>query len=177
MRHNMGAELAVAIEMRSFDQQVQVQIAEHRREAIGVVELLPDAAPIHEQPIGKPVRPAVDAGDKQPVRVHELALAGNFAGASVDHRDRSRARQHRPHAKPASGLVHAKVSKRVAVPRRDDRLDLRIGARGRLGYTPSRARLSHGLLDLNSVIHQRRQSPVPSRRLYRPPPITKSLTL
>ena len=123
----MRAELPVAVEMRAFDKQMQIEIAEHRRETISVIEFVFDIAPPDTQPVRKSARLAGERGDEEAVRVPSLGFTDDVASRGVDDRDGRRARQHSPHDQPAAILVHAEKRERVAVTRRHDRLDLRVG--------------------------------------------------
>ena len=75
MHDRMRPELLVAGEVVALDQEVDVEVPEHRREAVDVVELLFVPAPPHPQPIAERLLPVGHGGDEKPRRVQALGRA------------------------------------------------------------------------------------------------------
>ena len=84
MRDRMRAELLVAREMIAFGEQMKVELAQHRRKAIDVVEFAGDAAIRHPQPIAERLAPICDLRDKEAVGMDPHAFASDRAGRAVD---------------------------------------------------------------------------------------------
>src|SRR5512135_629868 len=60
-------ELAIAGEMVAFDQEMDVELPEHRREPIDILELVPmPATPADPQPIAERLGSLAQLGDEQP---------------------------------------------------------------------------------------------------------------
>src|SRR5215469_1178924 len=124
MQHGMRAEFLIACEMIALDEQVHVQITEHRRETVDVVEFPPMTAAPDPQPVAERGFALRHAGDKKTGGMDTLALRGDFAGCRVDNGHALRVRQHCANIDPGRRLVHAEKRKRIVVAPRDDGLDL-----------------------------------------------------
>ena len=87
MHDRVRAELLIAREMVALDQQMQVEFAEHRPEAVDVVEFLLVPAPPDAQPVAEQLAAVRHAGDEQPGGMDALGARGDLAGRAFDDRD------------------------------------------------------------------------------------------
>src|SRR5262249_9779859 len=91
----MGAEFAIAGEMVALAQQVQIELAEHRLEAVDIVELALYTAARDAQPIAERLLPVGQHRDKEAALVNTAAEPGDGPGRRVDDLHFLRSRQHR----------------------------------------------------------------------------------
>src|SRR6266446_5415359 len=122
----MSAKLLVARKMVPFDEQMDVELTEDRRETVDIVEFVLNAAARYAQPIAERLLSLSDRGHEEPIPMNPDALGGNITGSRLDDRHLLRRGQHCPHADRAIDAVHAEKRKRVVVAGLDDRLDLRV---------------------------------------------------
>ena len=121
MHPRMGAELVVEVEMRALAQEVEIEVGEHRREAVWVFQvhgLIPEP---HQQAIT--LRPAGQSSHEQPgiVDAHEVADIAPF----VDRHDLGGVRQEDAHDRETVFEMRAEIAKRVRVAAFDDRMGFR----------------------------------------------------
>ena len=100
MQHRVRPKLLIAREMVALDEQVDVEISEHRRKTVDVVEVVPMPAAPHPQTVAERRVAVRHAGDKEPGGVDALALGDDLAGRRVDDCHPFRIGQHRPHIDP-----------------------------------------------------------------------------
>jgi len=130
VNERMGTQLAIAGKMIAFAQKVQVELAEHRRKAVYVVELVLYRADCGAQPIAERPLPIGQRRDKEACRVDPSADPRNRSCRRIDDRHRRRRRRHRPDNDPVGCLVHPKERERFVMARLDDRSDLGINPTG-----------------------------------------------
>src|SRR5262249_14323064 len=123
--NGLRAELLVAGEMVAFDQEVDVQFAEHWRKAVDILKLVPVSAPLHAQTVTERFT-AFRQSDEEPVRMQPNTLCRNFAGVHVDDIHRFGAGQYGTDIEATRRLMHAQKGERVGMPCLDDRLNLGI---------------------------------------------------
>jgi hypothetical protein len=113
------AEALEGAQVRTFGEQPDVHLAEHRPETIGIVGFLDAVFPGDAQAVGEIVATTRDDAFKKPldaVDVTFLELSDLFPGLGVEHRHRQRARLHAAHPKPLIGVsVHPEDCIGVAV--------------------------------------------------------------
>src|SRR6266849_283005 len=122
----MSAKLLVARKMVPFDEQMNVELTEDRRETVDIVEFVLNAAARCAQPIAKRMLSIGDCGHEEPIPMNPDTLGGNLTRSRLDDRHLLRPGQHCPHANPAIDAMHAEKRERVVVAGLDDRLDLRV---------------------------------------------------
>ncbi len=118
----MGAELLVAAVVRALGQQMDVEVAQHEREAIGVVDH-PVAARIGQsEAIGKACTPRHRAGEEAR-RVHAPQRRDGRARPRVEHGHGVGIGLEAAHLETAVDLVHAEYGERVGMGALGDRVD------------------------------------------------------
>src|SRR6266446_4730343 len=122
----MSAKLLVARKMVPFDEQMDVELTEDRRETVDIVEFVLNAAARCAQPITERLLSIGDCGDEEAIAMNPHALGDDLPRRRLDDRHLLRRGQHCPHADPAIDAVHAEKRERVVVAGLDDRLDLRV---------------------------------------------------
>ena len=127
MHDRVRAELLIAREMVALDQQMQVEFAEHRPEAVDVGEFLLVSAPPDAQPVAEHLAAIGHAGDEHTSRMNALGARGDLAGRAFDDRDALGVGQKRANVDAGRALMHAEKGERIAVAGVDDRLDLGAG--------------------------------------------------
>src|SRR3954468_15227796 len=75
----MCAELLIAGEVIALDQQMNVEFAEHRTEAVSILEFMPIAGPQDPQPIPERLLPLRHAGDEHARGMNALAMRDDGA--------------------------------------------------------------------------------------------------
>ena len=142
MHHRVRSELPIAGEVVALDQQMNVDLAEHRRERIDVVELATCPPPLAPQPIAERLLAVRHRGDEEPIAMQAL----DRAPRSRRSRRRSTAIVWAPGSIartyiPAERLVHAEKARtdRRAAPRRPPRSS-GSGRRSTLGPPRSQSR-------------------------------------
>jgi hypothetical protein len=113
--------------MRAFAQQPDIHVAEHRWEAVRVVNNGTAAiVPPHVEAIGAAFSDAQAAFEK-PIRMAQVELDQRAGVGRIDHRDLRRAGQQGSHPKRALLVrVHAEHRERIAVRGGPDELDLSV---------------------------------------------------
>src|SRR5438105_6473149 len=122
----MSTELLVAGKMVPFDEEMNVELTENRRETVDVFEFVLDAAARYAQPIAERLPSIGDRGYEEAISMNPHTFGGDITRSRLDDRHLLRRRQHCPHADPAINAVHAAKRERVVVAGLDDRLDLRV---------------------------------------------------
>src|SRR6266446_485805 len=122
----MSAKLLVARKMVPFDEQMDVELTEDRRETVDIVEFVLNAAARYAQPIAERLPSIGDCGDEEAIAMNPNTLGHDLPRRRLDDRHLLRRGQHRPHADPTIDAVHAEKCERVVVAGLDDRLDLRV---------------------------------------------------
>ncbi len=134
--HRMRAELVVQAFMGALAQEVEVEIGEDRREAVGILELHDVLAETHPHVIaGARVRQrsGEQAGIVDAPELADLA-------AVVDQRDRRRVRQEDAHDLTVILLVRPQIPEWIMVPALDDRISVCRKCH-HAGTSPDRARM------------------------------------
>ncbi len=122
--HRVGAELLVEAEVAALGHQVDVELAQDRREAVGIVDLDRARAGLQAQAIAKAGRAVRQRQHEQAIGVHPGELAGGMAARRVDQPDPGGLGLEAAHDQAAVGdLVHAELAERVAVVAAHQRLD------------------------------------------------------
>ncbi len=116
--HTMGAELLVEIEVSTFAEQMQIEIRQDRRKAIGVVELGIAVTKPGMQPVAH--RPVRQLALEQP-RLMDTREAGRMA-VRLDGFDFERAGQEGAHHRRVTLGMGAKIVKRIGMAALDDRI-------------------------------------------------------
>src|SRR6266446_1302078 len=122
----MSAQPLVAGEMVPFDEEMNVELTENRREPVDIVEFVLNAAVRRAQPIAERLPSIGDRGHEEAIAMNPNTLGDNLPRRRLDDRHLLRRGQHCPHADPAINAVHTEKRKRVVVAALDDRLDLRV---------------------------------------------------
>ena len=128
MHRRVRAELLKTGVVVALDQQMDVELAEHRRETVDVVELANMPAIGRAQPIAERLLAVRNRGCEEPIGMQPLTARRDLAGCGVDHRHQLGAGQHRSRVQPGRALVHPEKAERIAVPPLDDGLDLSVMA-------------------------------------------------
>src|SRR5437763_14299292 len=84
MHDGMRAELLIAGEMVAFDQQMDIEFAEHRRKPVDIVELVHMAAPRNAQPVTERRLAVRHAADEKARGVEALAAPGDLAARGTE---------------------------------------------------------------------------------------------
>src|SRR5882762_3599900 len=141
----MSAQPLVAGEMVPFDEEMNVELTENRREPVDIVEFVLNAAVRRAQPIAERLPSIGDRGHEEAIAMNPNTLSRDLTGSRLDDRHLLRRGQHCPHADPAITAVHTEKRERVVVAALDDRLDLRVKpprhARPSLSWPESRESL------------------------------------
>ena len=134
----MGAELLVEAQVIALGDQMDVELAEDRWEAIGVVDLDPLAAGLEPQPMGeRRVRGQLD--HEQAVAMRPRQLRDHVAIAGIEHPDPIGLGLEGADHDPAAAVgVQAEEVERIAVVAPDQGLD-----RGRIGVDGGGPRGGH----------------------------------
>ena len=134
--HRMRAELLVEMQMRAFAQQVEIEIGQDRRKAIGVFDLdLPFAvARAHAIAARSVGQPALE----QPGVVNALEIA--FVALLVDDRDVLGIRKEDAHDRRVAFDVRAEIVERVGMATLDDGIGFRR-ERAHCGASSERERM------------------------------------
>ncbi len=90
MLDGVGAERLPAFAMRSFRQEIDVELAQHGREAVDVVELAGAALALGAQAVAKRLAPAGNGAGEEAVGMDPLQFRHGFAVRRIDHRDLAR---------------------------------------------------------------------------------------
>src|SRR5438105_421522 len=122
----MSTELLVAGKMVPFDEEMNVELTENRRETVDVFEFVLDAAARYTQPIAERLASIGDCGYEEAISMNPHTLGGNIARSRLDDRHLLRRGQHCPHADPAIDAVHAEKPEWIVMAGLDDGLDLRV---------------------------------------------------
>src|SRR6202022_2958802 len=80
----MGAEFLVAREMIAFGEEMNVELAENRREAVDIVEFVLDATARCAQPIAERFPPIGNGRNEEAIPMNSHALGGNLTGSRLD---------------------------------------------------------------------------------------------
>ena len=128
-RHRVRAEPFVEAAVGALAEEVDVEFAEDRREAVGVLRLPRVLAAVPEmEAIGKRLLSPQDRPGEEAVGMDLLQRRDFLAGLGVEHVDRAGARPEDANRDRAVlGLVHAEHGEGIAVARGDDRVDRRVG--------------------------------------------------
>ncbi len=122
--HRMGAELLVEAEVAALGHQIDVELAQDRREPVGVLDLDRVRAGLQAQAIAEAGRAVRQRQHEQAVGVHPRELSGRMAARRLDQPDPGRLRLKAAHDQaPVRGLVHAELAERIAVVAAHQRLD------------------------------------------------------
>src|SRR6266404_3407053 len=122
----MSAQPLVAGEMVPFDEEMNVELTENRRETVDIVEFVLNAPARCAQSIAERLPSIGDCGHEEAIAMNPNTLSRDLTGSRLDDRHLLRRGQHCPHADPAIDAVHTEKRKRVVVAALDDRLDLRV---------------------------------------------------
>jgi hypothetical protein len=125
--HRVGAELLVECGVGTLAEQVEVELAQDRREAIGILDLHLPAPEARAHPI-VPRRAVLQPPGEQPGLVNALELA--FVPLIVDRLHRLGVRQIDAHDRNVAFQMRPEIMEGVGVPT----LDHRIGFRRQLGH-------------------------------------------
>ena len=109
-RHHPGAEMLRQFEMPSLVEQMQVQIAQRRAEAIGILGLLHAAGPADAQQVRFG---AVNSAREQARRGRRRKPAERLAAVPCQHLHVQRARQKCPHHAPRDAVVRPENRERI----------------------------------------------------------------
>ena len=115
-RHGMGAELVVQPQMAAFAEQMQIEIGQHRREAIGVLELDGFLAEPRAQTI---VLSAIARSAGKQSGIVD-ALKADLVAAVVDDAHRGSIRHEHPHHRLVILDVPPEIAERVGMAPLDD---------------------------------------------------------
>ena len=122
--HRMGAELLVEAEVAALGHQIDVELAQDRREPVGVVDLDRVGADLQTQAIAKARRAVRQRQHEQAIGVHARELSGGMAARRIDQPDPGGLGLKAAHDQAAVGaLVHAELAERIAVIAAHQRLD------------------------------------------------------
>jgi hypothetical protein len=136
----MRAEAVVELPVPAFAQQMLVQIAEHAREAVGILDIPFTLARAQAQLVVEALLAARDAAGEDALRAQALKLADDLRAIGADHRDLGGfGLEGRDLQRLALAALHAQHAERIAMLAADDRLD--VGERHRDGG-PCRAHAS-----------------------------------
>ena len=108
------------MEMAAFVEQVQVELAQHRPEGIGILGLLHRARPFYAQQIGR----RVGHGALEQARLHLGQRSQRGTIAAAQHLDRLRARQIGADGAAIRAVMRPQHAEGIAMTRRHQRLDL-----------------------------------------------------
>ncbi len=114
----MRAQHVVTLQMRTLGEEVNVEIAQHRRKGVDVVEFDRAAIALGAQAIAKGRTPA-DRARPETILVDAGELARHLAGRGVDDPQPARPRQEDAHALSAAYGMHAEIGEGIAVTRLD----------------------------------------------------------
>ena len=115
----MRAEDVVEPQVRAFGDQVRIEVAEERPEAVRILDVGLEAAREHAQPV-RERRAGPDLAGEETGRIDALQRRARRARLGIDDGDPLRPRQERAHDDLAVFDVHAQHGERVAVPGLDD---------------------------------------------------------
>src|SRR6185437_6613077 len=115
----MRAHHGIALVMRAFGEEMEVEIAQDRRKGIDVIELDDAEIAFGAQPIAEAWPPPEDARP-QPFLMEARQLAGEFAARRIHHPHPMRPGQEDADAEIAAGDMHAEKGEGVAVARLED---------------------------------------------------------
>ncbi len=107
MDQRMRSKLAVARQVVALGQQMNIDLAEHGRKRIDIVEFVLGATACDAQPIAKRLLAVGYCSDKETVAVDLDSLRRNLAGRGFDHRHILCTRQHRSDGYSVRRLVHS----------------------------------------------------------------------
>ena len=138
----MGAHAVVELAVPAFAEQVFVDLAQHRREAVGILDVPSERPGAHVQGVGEAFGAAgddageeafgIDAFERDEIRRTARVADRDLGGLRGEDRDADRL---------AVATVHPEHAERVAVPAADDRLDVGGGSTfpglGRYGHQVS----------------------------------------
>jgi len=115
------AELLVAPQMVAFGEEVDVEFAEHRRETVGILELVAEAlSRVGAQAIRKSVLPRLDRAGEEPGGMHARQLGDDLAAVAIEHLHALGPGLERAKDEALLALVQAEEAERVAVSRLHD---------------------------------------------------------
>src|SRR6185503_12311621 len=100
-------------------EEMQIDLAEPGRKAIGIVELDLLPAPIDDEVIGEAAAP-VDAAGEEARLVHLLQRSERPRGARIEHGHATRLGEERAHHDALVRLVRAEIGERIRVVAADD---------------------------------------------------------
>ena len=123
---HMGAQPAIKMQMGAFAQQMQVEIAQQRRKAIGVIHRFAAAViQAQRQTIGETLASRQRTGE-QPLGPLPGQFGHRLAGGGVDDPDGDGMGLEHAHHQPVPGRVHTEKGKRIAMAGPDDRVHRRL---------------------------------------------------
>src|SRR5271155_673455 len=107
MYQRVRSKLAVARQVVALGEQMNVDLAKHRRKRIDIVKFVLGAAARHAQPIAEYLLAVGNCCGKETVAVDLDSLGRNFPSRGFDHPDILCARQHRSDGYSVRRLVHS----------------------------------------------------------------------
>ena len=112
MHDRMRAELVVELEMRAFAEQIEIEVGQNRRKAIGVLQLDTVVAETHAQPI---VRPASSDAGRRTSPASWMRCKRGFVAAVANDRDVRGVRKKNANHRNAVLDMGAEIAERVGV--------------------------------------------------------------
>src|SRR5579883_618424 len=112
----MSAQHIVAFVMGALAEKIDVEIAEHRRKGVDILELRRAELALGAEPIAE-ARTVPQHAGPQPVLMDARELAGDLARRGLDDPEPPRPGQEDAHAETAAHGMHPEIGEGIAAPR------------------------------------------------------------